>query len=366
MNMPKNKPFFSYLLLLFGSFLFTAFMFIINLFHFNYNLNADLASEVILAKLIWGSGEIVPQSWFTSSELRIISTPNISALFYGLTHNALLSAGLGCCFMTTGIILSIYFFMNTIEIRKTYKLLMIFLCLMLPCSLVSLELLYLFASYYAIHVIVLFLALGFYNSGLKAKSINRFIYILLVIFAFILGLQGVRGILIIWGPLLCVEVLRNITAFIKTRVFNKSDQKLLVLITLLPALSFVGTLFPFSVEQNISRNIRKGFEKLIFTVIPDVSLAIGFPYTNLAGKIILGILCLITIIILFDLLRKLFKQKELAAFEWSYLVLAISPILTIIMVAFSTVESTERYYFILHFTIAMSIVLLIKKAGNIS
>lgn len=335
-------------------------MFLVNLQHFDYKMNADIASETVLAKLIWDSKQLIPQSWYPSTELRLISTPDISALFYGITKNAPLAMGLGCCLMTIGIIFSIYYFMSTVNVRKSSKLLMIFLCLILPCSFTSLELFYLFASYYAIHVITLFLTLGFYDSCIKEGEIRLPMYLLLLAVSFFLGLQGVRGVLVTWGPLLCVEVVRNCFVLFKTRAIDRKNIKLFFAIAILMLVSYMGTLLPFSVGQNISRNVRNAFSKLVITVIPDVKRAIGLATTNLCEKIILLLLCLASILMLFRMVRRLLCKESLEAFEWSYLVLWVSPILTMLMVAFSTVESSERYFFVLLFTIAMSVVLLMQ------
>ena len=54
---------------------------VVNLQHFNYKMNADIASDAILGKLIWEEKQIIPRSWYVANELRIICTPNLSALF---------------------------------------------------------------------------------------------------------------------------------------------------------------------------------------------------------------------------------------------------------------------------------------------
>ncbi len=135
-------------------------VFITNLFHFNYKMNADIASEAVLGRLIWETGQILPDGWYGSNEVRILCAPNIAALFYGVTHNMNLSMGLACCVMTLLVLFSIAAFCRFIGMGRRYSLLMTFLCLMIPGSFVSLELTCLFASYYAIHVVVLFFTLG--------------------------------------------------------------------------------------------------------------------------------------------------------------------------------------------------------------
>ena len=74
-----------------GILLFLVLIFLTNLFHFNYRMNADIAAEVLLAKSIWTSLELIPSTWLHSSETRVIGMPNFAALFYGLTGNMVLS-----------------------------------------------------------------------------------------------------------------------------------------------------------------------------------------------------------------------------------------------------------------------------------
>lgn len=134
-------------LLLIGLVCFVIAIFIINLFHFNYRMNADIASDTILGSLIWESGQVIPDTWYVANEVRIICTPNVSALFYGLCHNMTLSMGLACCVMTVMILLSIFYFLKSIGIERKYRLIMEFTALMIPTGFIALELSYLFTSY---------------------------------------------------------------------------------------------------------------------------------------------------------------------------------------------------------------------------
>ena len=67
----------------------------INLFHFAYKLNADLASDVVLSGLIWESKQWIPKTWYIANEVRIICTLNRAALIYGISGDLVLSTGLG-------------------------------------------------------------------------------------------------------------------------------------------------------------------------------------------------------------------------------------------------------------------------------
>ena len=66
----------------------------VNLVQYKVGLNADIASEGLLAKVMWESKEWIPDEWYFSTEARLISVANCAALFYGMTKNICLSMGL--------------------------------------------------------------------------------------------------------------------------------------------------------------------------------------------------------------------------------------------------------------------------------
>lgn len=67
-----------------------------NLFHYNYRMNADIASEALLGQVIWNSKQWVPDMWYPSTEVTLIGTANLSALFYGLCGSLKLAMELAC------------------------------------------------------------------------------------------------------------------------------------------------------------------------------------------------------------------------------------------------------------------------------
>lgn len=91
-------------------------IFYTNLFHYNYRMNADIGAEALLGELIWQSKEILPDTWYPSTEVRIVSTPDVAALFYGMTGSMTLAMGLGCCFMTALIVMGISFFCKKAQV----------------------------------------------------------------------------------------------------------------------------------------------------------------------------------------------------------------------------------------------------------
>lgn len=337
-----------------------------NLFHFNYKMNADIGSDVVLAELIWKSRQIVPDSWYVANEARIICTPNLAAIFFGITHNMILSTGLACTVMTVLIMCSIFCFSKMASWTLTEVMFMIFLGLAIPSSTNILELLYLFASYYAVHVVIFFITLGVYVTNLYAvpEKHRGGVILCCMLLAFLLGLQGVRGLLVLYGPLVGTEMIRRLYLCYCAKRTDKRDNGITLWVLLLAVCSFAGTLFPISVGQGFSRNLRKGFPKLCTVVLPDMARAMGFYNVNFPGKVCLCILLLLAVVLLVDIFRRMFQRKNISGDEWGYLVLCFSPVVSGLMVAFTTVESTERYYFLLVYVLAAAVILGIRRWKN--
>lgn len=361
--MKKSEASFRMILIV-GILFFLGMIGVANLFHFNYIMNADIASDAILGKLIWDSKEILPNTWYVANEVRIICTPNVAALFYGLIGNMNLSVGLACCFMTILVLYSLYHFGKTSGLNVQENLLFMLGGVAIPTSMIILELLYLYASYYAIHVVIFFLSLSIYVRMIKGERAELCRMITSFLFALILGVQGMRGILVLYGPLFGIEAIRiAYRLYCKEKVTN-SDKKIALWVVGLLVISFVGTLFPISVGQGLSRNIRNGLKKLFTVVLPDVKKAIGFGDTNAIGKACLGIMVLLIVCLFIDLLVRMFRRKQIEATEWGFLVLCSSPVVSALMVAFTTIESTERYYFMFVYAMPYAVVLGLKKWGT--
>lgn len=336
-----------------------------NIFHFTYKLNADLASDAILARLIWESREWIPSTWYIANEVRIICTPNLAALLYGLTGNMILAEGLACTLLTVGICVSAYWCVRQCLSKRIYSLLFVLLCLIISNNYVILELFYLWAAYYAVHIIAMFLTLGTYIRIIKKEKMEKNDLLLLLgclVFLFLLGMQGTRGILILSGPMLAIELLRFLYGFYRKSKFDRDQAIIHGWVWLLNIAGFLGTLFEFSVGQNLSRNIRKGPAKLLGTVIPDVGRCLGLGNGNIIHQIILCLGLVLLAVEIIIAIVKVLKKSEIHAEEWIELVLTASPCMTAVFVAFTTIDSSERYYFVFLFAISFALVRWLDKA----
>lgn len=114
MNKAKSEKLIM-IILLAGIILFLSLIFEVNFFHYNYAMEADVASEAILCEQIWSNKQIIPDTWYSSTEARIISTPDLGALFYGIAKDMSFAMGAACCVMTLLILGSAFYLFYNVD-----------------------------------------------------------------------------------------------------------------------------------------------------------------------------------------------------------------------------------------------------------
>ena len=67
-----------------------------NLFHYTRYMDADIAGEVLFAKMTAKNGLIPPSTWAYSTERRTLYPCRLGAVLYALTGNLNLSMGIAC------------------------------------------------------------------------------------------------------------------------------------------------------------------------------------------------------------------------------------------------------------------------------
>lgn len=330
----------------------------INLFHYYYGMNADIASEGILTKLIWDTKEWIPSSWYRATETRIFAVPNLAAIIYGLTKNITMSVGIVCSIFTMGIIGTGVLFSKALGFDKIQTAIFLLLSLILPNNLMIIDLFYLHASYYASCVIILFYTLAIYILAVK-DDLNYGMGIIAFVLQVLYGTQGVRAILVVAGPLLVTEVLRGIYK-VYTKDSKKYNWKILIWCISLLIGGFLGGLFPYFVGQSLSRNIRKAPEKFINYVLPDMMKSIGIQDASYTEKLFLILILICSLWFGIRILGKMINKKKIEPTEWGILVVFASPIATAVILTFTTIDSSGRYYFVFIFTMALSMAGLYK------
>lgn len=334
-------------------------VFITNVYHYCYEMNADIAAEAILGRVISETKQLIPSCWYPSTETRVINAANLAGLYNMICGKMNLSMGLAS-FTTTLLIVAAEIYLSCKwELKRSSTVILILLSLAIPSTMTTLTLLYLFASYYGACFIIFVLTLSLYAKSLQRGQISLLTWIVSGVLAFLLGLQGMRGILVIYAPLLAVEFLRSIRDFVITRKKSPSKYVTLIWSFVLVLFSFIGTKMPVSTGASTTRNIRHGFEKLIDVVIPSVSdtLGLGKSAIHDAFSYLLLLSCLIELIII---IRKYFRKGDLLPREMGFLVTVASPLITALIISFTTTDNSNRYFFMLLIAMAYSVPLLLE------
>ena len=330
----------------------------INLFRYKQGLNADVAAEGLLAKEIWDTKQWIPDTWYTSTETKIISTANWSALFYGLTGSMCQAMGWGCILGMFFLLLSVGYFANVLKFNGIQKLLLIALCLLLPNSLAEIQMIYTHASYYVVYLTLFFLTLGWYVCLLKNEQKIWGISALVYMLHFLVGAQGVRGILIVSGPLIALEMIRRMYLVYREKKIDKQEHRITIAVLFTLIIGFVGCQLPFSIGQSMSRNIRNAPAKFVNQILPQFMDTMVWKQISIIEKISVVICLVIVLGLSMSILIKGIKRENIKLEEWCYLMCVLSVALTAMALTFTTVESSSRYYILIFFAMAMALVIL--------
>lgn len=330
----------------------------INLMQYKVGLNADVASEGLLAREIWESKEWIPKDWYFSSETRIISVSTLAALCFGITKNICLSMGISCILVMVFILICLYILCKELEFNFQQTLCTILLVFLLPNSKNQLELTFLFAGYYAFHVANYFLTLAFYMKLLKGETVKWITLGILCLIHFIQGAQGMRGILMITGPLLAVEAVRRIYLLYCRQGWKKEDNKITGFAVGVNLVSFLGSKLSVSVGYPLSRNIRKAPQKFAEIVMPDFFASMDWENLSNLEKAAYGCGLLFVLILVIYIFLKGLKKQQIKNVEWVYLNFAASVFLTVSALTFTTVDSSSRYFIAIFFVMAVGMAIL--------
>lgn len=337
----------------------------VNLIQYKAGLNADIASEGLLAKVIWESKEWIPDEWYASTETRIITPANFASLFYGMTKDICLSMGISCTIVGILIIASLWYLCRQTFFTTTQKLLVILFVLMLPNNRIMIELTYTHAGYYATHIALYFWTLALYLKMLKREKVGKVEAIFNLLLHFVLGIQGSRGILIITGPLLAVEFVRHIYIWWCGQRENRENVAIGCFVISTNVLAYLGGKIPLSVKLPISKSIRNAPWKIVEDVIPNFLNVFSWGSISWIEKIVY-IACLgLVVYLVIGIVVKGIKRKEINEEEWIFVNFFVSVFLTAMAITFTTMGSSNRYYIAIYFAIAMGIPILMGSNSKI-
>ena len=192
-------------------------LYLVSIIWINFNGNQwysfDIYSDAFVAKLMAEQNTLFPDNWVFGNQYYVIATPVLAALIYTACHNSVLALAIASCIMTVAVLFCFYWCIRPF-VKKRSTWVGVFCmsgAVILGNSASSymngLQYFYTMASFYACYVFVIFLTLGLFFRLLSSKRINSLAVALNLLFSIALGMQSLRGTLVLHLPLLAVSVL---------------------------------------------------------------------------------------------------------------------------------------------------------------
>lgn len=301
-----------------------------------FNIDSDMSSELVLGKLLAKEHKLITTSWYYSTELRVINTNIIYMLSFLFTDNYHVVRVVSAAIWPVLLFLSFYYLCQQIGIKKWFPYLAtLFLC---PMSKVYFQII-MMGHYYYPHIIFILLGVALYFNIAKEESTKkrRILLALSGILAFVSGLGGMRMLVILYMPMLGIEIIEFV---------NKRKPRVDVVINFCIA-GFGYFLNLFVISKYIryarfgdTRPVKPEFINLI-RPIQGLINCFGYEAISLNGIIICKdiLILLVTLLIGYILLKNKKEEKE----EYILLFSIISLLLLCLIYGFTNMVYTDRY-----------------------
>jgi hypothetical protein len=270
----------------------------LNMAKYEQHVDSDIAAEALLAREIWTEKTLTPDDWIGSTERRIFGMSAVAALFYGITGSMTAAAGIACVLIGAAFSVVFYIFLRKIGLSHAASALALLSLCALPINGLRNEgqmvpfihlLLFLFAEYYAMHVILIFLSIMFYQHLKydKCRVGKKEILCLLAIFLFstAISMGGQRCLQMVILPMAAVEL---VELFIESEFFSKRlDKRRYIATAFVGSLvlsGLIGGLYKGQAQYSMYLNTAKEIMERIFITVPAAILE-GF---GIAGNARVG------------------------------------------------------------------------------
>lgn len=335
-----------------------------NLFHYTRYMDADIAGEVLFAKMTAKNGLIPPSTWAYSTERRTLYPCRLGAVLYALTGNLNLSMGIACSLSCCFLLLLMGLLYQKAGFSRIELLCALLFTLTLTCNIQGFQtMIALYAGYYLSQMGGLFLTLLLLTGlsgkrrevGEKRRSFgNEVRMVVLILLAVLLGRQGMRAFLMVYLPI------AGITFFLW--LVKKRERGALQFVTAL----FLALLNDLTVKMTASnplsttRNLRHGPEKLFRVVIPQIGEMMQLP----EGRWLWILPCVLGMIGLFFACADCCRKQEEGDLLAAQVVLSLWASLMgmVFSASFTTMESSSRYFIALPFAIGASCAYLLLRS----
>ena len=366
--------------------------------HYTARMDADIASETLLGVRIFENGFRQPDTWVVSTHNYVIMAPNLASFIYPIVgKNMNLAMGLAIVILFLLMAWLMYVYLNEVGLSHVGVISAMILSFSLMRTSDDIQqMIFLYAAYYVVHFITLFLLLILYNRAIKKDKVSLWVFGLTLLLSFLNGLQGMHAALFCYMPLLGVEIVRRFVSFIKKE--KQSNFKILGWLLSTAFLSVFATKIVGSYTLGASRNIRHAGEKFVEYVWAFFLDVISFE--NM--PVLVALFCVLAAVGYFFMVKELLtggkeslagagkdvvvmtnveggagavaegipsaEEKELAPAcaeapasspFWSMLAFPFGVIVCILSSTFTTAEAAPRYYVMILFVVGVGVALFI-------
>ena len=331
--------------------------------HYTARMDADIASETLLGVRIFENGFRQPDTWVVSTHNYVIMAPNLASFIYPIVgKNMNLAMGLAIVILFLLMAWLMYVCLNEVGLSHVGVISAMILSFSLMRTSDDIQqMIFLYAAYYVVHFITLFLLLILYNRAIKKDKVSLWVFGLTLLLSFLNGLQGMHAALFCYMPLLGVEIVRRFVSFIKKE--KQSNFKILGWLLSTAFLSVFATKIVGSYTLGASRNIRHAGEKFVEYVWPFFLDVISFE--NM--PVLVALFCVLAAVGYFFMIKELLtggKEHAPACAGapasspfWSMLAFPFGVIVCMLSSTFTTAEAAPRYYVMILFVVGVGVAL---------
>lgn len=167
--------------------------------HIDGWINADDASELVLARLLAKENRLITDSWFYSTELRVLNTQLVYTFFFKWTDNWHAVRVLSLALMEIMLVASCLLYCRSLKAGP--KAVLLSALLITPFSREYLSVV-LVGGYYIPHIMISFGVLALAEKGLESGKKGRWRLALGVAVSLLAGMGGPRQLVILYLPLM--------------------------------------------------------------------------------------------------------------------------------------------------------------------
>lgn len=358
----------------------------LNLAKYGQHVDSDIAAEAMLAREIWETKSLTPDNWLPSTERRVLGTSMVGALFYGITGSMVTAMGIACVLVGLCVLVSLALLLKQCRVSALGLATALLAVCALPTGGLRNEgqivpfvmlLWFLFADYYALHCVCLFLSLAFYirlhrlcEEGGRLKKTDIVIWCALALGCVGLGLGGMRCLQVLVLPLAAWELLSlfaesgHLTKAVRPRRWIQSG----FVLSLLGAAGAAAA-YPSSREypmflQNAQGMVQRLLSDVPAAILECLGIAGNAKLTSFSGLMQLIVLAVAALTV-FGAAVILRRGSAVCREQKLLIQLLLSSLcVTVFTEVATTAETAHNYFFMVWFLVIAVIAVLITGYGG--